>query len=168
MTFSDERHKSFYGKYIGKVTDNLDPDGLGRIRAKVRILLEDKETGWALPCVPYAGKNVGMYFIPPKDSSVWIEFLDGDLEKPIFVGCFWEMGQVPLKNRDPNKKIIKTEKVTLEIDDKSPNNTILIQTEKGQKIVIKSNSIELVQGECSIVLTSREVSINGKNLQILK
>jgi|SoiMethySBSTD1v2_1073268.scaffolds.fasta_scaffold92883_3 uncharacterized protein involved in type VI secretion and phage assembly len=164
----NEMQKCFHGKYMGKVTDNLDPAGLGRIRAKVRTLLGDNETGWAMPCVPYAGNNVGMYFIPPKDSSIWIEFLDGDLEKPIYVGCFWETGQVPLKNMDPNKKILKTEKVTLEINDGANNETILIKTEKDQKIIIKSNSIELKQGGCSIRLTSDAVSINGNNLQVLK
>ena len=106
--------KKFYGKYRGKVTDNRDPKNLGRIRAKVPSVLEDKELGWALPCVPYAGKNVGMLFIPPIDSNVWIEFEDGDIRKPICSGCFWGSSDVPNLNNDPDIKIIKTEHATID------------------------------------------------------
>lgn len=158
----------YYGKYMGKVTDNKDPDGLGRIKAKVRLVLEDKETGWAMPCVPYAGNNVGMYFIPPEDSNIWIEFLGGNLDYPIYVGCFWGANQVPDQFRDPKKKIIKTEHVTLTIDDNDDKNRIEIKTDKNQKIILSPNSIELRQDDCSIVLTSQKVSINGRNLQVKK
>jgi uncharacterized protein involved in type VI secretion and phage assembly len=162
------REGKYYGKYMGVVTDNMDPDGLGRIRAKIRLFLEDKELGWAMPCVPYAGNNVGMYFIPPISSNVWIEFLGGKLTQPIYTGCFWGANEVPDQNRDPNKKIIKTENVTLTINDSPNKNRIEIRTEKDQKIVVKNDSIELLQDGCSVVLKSREVSINGKNFKVKK
>jgi uncharacterized protein involved in type VI secretion and phage assembly len=168
MAITNGREKRFYGKYMGKVTKNIDPEGLGRIRATVRVLLEDKEVGWAMPCVPYAGDKVGMFFIPPLGANVWIEFLGGRLAEPIYSGCFWSANQVPDHNRDPNKKIIKTEHVTLMIDDGPNKDRIVIKTEKDQKIIIKSKSIELIQDSCSIVLTSNQVCINGKNLQVMK
>ena len=45
----------FFGKYRGIVTDNDDPKNLGRLKARVPEILQDVETGWALPCAPYAG-----------------------------------------------------------------------------------------------------------------
>ena len=158
--------KRFYGKYRGTVTDNMDTKDLGRIRAKVPSVLEDEELGWAMPCVPYAGKNVGMLFIPPIGSNVWIEFEDGDISKPIFSGCFWGAYDVPDLNSDPDIKIIKTEHATLTINDKSGENKIEIKTLKDQKIVIKPDGIELFHDGCSIRLTSREVFINGRNLKL--
>ena len=35
----------YYGKYRATLQTIMDPDGLGRIRAKVRLLLEEKELG---------------------------------------------------------------------------------------------------------------------------
>jgi len=52
----------FNGKFRGIVTDNEDPSKLGRIRAKVQDVFGENESGWAMPAVPYAGKNVGFFF----------------------------------------------------------------------------------------------------------
>ena len=84
-----ERH--CYGKYRGFVVDNEDPENLGRMKLKVPSVLGNSVvTGWALPCMPYGGDmNQGMLFIPEVDSGVWVEFEEGDLEFPIWVGTFW-------------------------------------------------------------------------------
>jgi uncharacterized protein involved in type VI secretion and phage assembly len=160
--------EKYYGKYMGKVEENFDRQGLGRIKVKVRFL-ENKKIGWAMPCVPYAGENVGMFFIPPKNANVWIEFLNGDLDTPIYVGCFWNKDEVPNGNKDPDIHIIKTKHVTLTMDDNDNKNRIEIKTENNQKIVITPNTIELYHPHgCSVVLKSEKVSINGKNLVVKK
>ena len=53
----------FYGKYRGTVADNRDPSNLGRIKAHVPEVLGDVETGWALPCAPYAGDGEGLFSV---------------------------------------------------------------------------------------------------------
>lgn len=59
-----------YGKYRGLVTDNQDPKNLARIRARVPEVLADVETGWALPCAPYAGDGSGHYTVPSPGAGV--------------------------------------------------------------------------------------------------
>ena len=49
----------YYGKYRGVVVDNSDPRQLGRLKAHVPEVLGDVDSGWALPCVPYAGDGSG-------------------------------------------------------------------------------------------------------------
>ena len=46
-------------------------------------------TTWALPCVPIAGKQDGVYMVPQIGAGVWIEFEQGDPDYPIWVGGFW-------------------------------------------------------------------------------
>ena len=71
MSAGQPEGEHFYGKYRAVVSDNNDPDGLGRIKAKVRAF-RDEETAWALPALPFAGPGVGLYLIPPEKANVWI------------------------------------------------------------------------------------------------
>lgn len=83
-----------YGKYRGIVQDNEDPKELGRLRVTVPSLLGNEATTWALPSLPFGGlSQQGMFFIPEKKSRVWIEFEEGDINRPIWTGVFWEKKQ---------------------------------------------------------------------------
>jgi uncharacterized protein involved in type VI secretion and phage assembly len=84
-----------YGKYRGIVVDNLDPDGLGRIQAQVVDVLGEVSTGWATPCIPYAGPGLGFFAVPPIGAGVWIEFEAGDVSRPVWTGCYWGAREPP-------------------------------------------------------------------------
>jgi len=79
----------YYGKYRGYVSNVTDPQKTGRIKAYVPRLLGEAETGWAMPCSPYAGPDQGLYAVPELGAGVWIEFEGGDLSHPIWSGCWW-------------------------------------------------------------------------------
>ena len=118
-TGSSDGGQRFYGKYRGIVRNNEDPLGLGRIRAEVAVVYGSK-LNWALPCTPYAGSGVGFYAIPPVGANVWLEFEGGDPNYPIWVGCFWDEGQVPRGPEElpnPATKIFKTEFIKMVLND---------------------------------------------------
>ena len=78
--------KKFFGKYRGVVINNVDPMQMGRIQAKVP---EFSALGWAMHCVPRNdSKKVGSA-LPEMGAGVWIEFEQGDLNRPIWTGCFY-------------------------------------------------------------------------------
>src|SRR5271166_5852979 len=79
----------FYGKYRGVVIDNIDPIQIGRILAQVPDVLDEVPSRWALPSVPAAGIQAGMFIVPPIGAQVWIEFERGDPDYPIWTGGFW-------------------------------------------------------------------------------
>lgn len=106
----------FYGKYRGKVLENVDPLVLGRIIAEVPAI-PGSIMNWAMPSTPYAGFQVGFFAIPPLGANVWIEFEEGDPNRPIWSGCFWGEGEVPLEDALPTVKIFKTELITMILDD---------------------------------------------------
>lgn len=86
-----------YGKYSGTVMDNMDPLSQGRLKAFVPEVLGEVPTGWARPCTPYAGPTSGFFSVPPIGAGVWIEFEAGDVSRPIWAGCFWAAGELPMK-----------------------------------------------------------------------
>ncbi len=109
------QNQKFYGKYRGKVLDNVDPEILGRILANVAAV-PVSVLNWAMPCVPYAGFQVGFYTMPPIGANVWIEYEGGDPNFPIWSGCFWAEGELPLE-APPDTKVFKTEFITMILND---------------------------------------------------
>ena len=163
----------FYGKYRGVVTNNKDPRGQGRVKATVLDVFGNEESSWAMPCVPYAGKDVGLYLIPPEKAFVWIEFEHGDPDYPIWTGCFWAEGEVPMKSSNnetmPEKKVLKTEVATIILNDSAGEGGITIETNKDpkMKIVLSKDGIEIDNGKnATIKLNNNKVSINGNALEV--
>ncbi len=117
--------RRFYGKHRGKVLNNIDPETLGRIQAEVPSVW-GATLNWCMPCVPYAGLEVGFYMIPPIGANVWIEFEGGDPNYPIWSGCFWgpletPWGVEPMSGTPtpphPTQKVIKTAFATIVLSD---------------------------------------------------
>ena len=52
----------FFGKYRGVVTD-VDASTM-RVKASVPAVLGQQPSGWARPCVPFAGPSMGFAFLP--------------------------------------------------------------------------------------------------------
>lgn len=157
----------FYGKYRGVVTDNNDTTNQGRIRARVPDVLSEEEGGWAMPSMPYAGKNIGSYLIPPIGTLVWIEFEQGDPHYPIWSGCFWADGDLPLDSAktDTDTKILKTDMGTITLNDNQ--GSITLEISSGAKIVLDSQGIEIDNGKgASIKLRGNQVSINDGGLEV--
>lgn len=156
-----------YGKYRGLVTDNQDPKNLARIRASVPEVLQDVDTGWALPSSPYAGEGSGFFRVPAKGAGVWIEFEAGDPSRPIWTGCWWADGKLP-QDQDGNSattdfSILRSEGglmvvlndsgPTIAVSDKNGSNLVKIDISQGQitveastKVVVNATQIELVDG----------------------
>jgi hypothetical protein len=80
---------SFYGKFRGTVSSNDDPQRMGRLQALVPAVWGTAPGPWAMPCVPMAGLNTGVFAVPPVGAGVWVEFEGGDPTLPIWAGGYW-------------------------------------------------------------------------------
>ena len=98
--------KPLWGKYRGKVVNDVDPLMIGRIQAEVAIL-PGLTLNWCMPCSPYAGAGVGFFAIPPVGANVWVEFEGGDVNFPIWVGAFWAEGETPVADGEPPNPLLK-------------------------------------------------------------
>jgi uncharacterized protein involved in type VI secretion and phage assembly len=154
----------FYGKYRGVVSDNRDPNKLGRIKAKVPDVFGEDESGWAMPAVPYAGEQVGLFLVPPVNALVWIEFEHGEPDFPIWTGCFWAEGGVPAQSGKAELKVLKTDAGSITLDDDS--GAITVQTAGNFKVVLDKNSITIDNGSAKIKLNGSTVAINDQGLQV--
>jgi hypothetical protein len=157
--------RRFYGKYRGFVVNTDDPKRLGRVRLKVpSVLGPEVVTGWAMPCVPYGGQNnQGFFCMPEVGAGVWVEFEEGDLEFPIWVGTFWSAprgaSEIPALNgadgqerqneqKPPTRKIIKTSKGhTIQFEDaQGEEMVIIVEATHKHVVTLNKDGIQITDG----------------------
>jgi hypothetical protein len=156
-----ERLRSrFFGKYRGSCTQ-VDADTM-RIKAKVPSVLADQETGWCMPCLPYAGDQVGLAFLPEVGSGVWIEFEGGDVSYPIWVGCYWRAGEKP-SQAAPAVKVIITKQYQMLFDDDMPSATL---ADSDNSVTLDGSGVKLARGPNSVSIGDDKVSVNDDALEV--
>lgn len=136
--------QKYYGKYRGFVSDNQDPEQLGRVRLTVPSVFGETVTGWALPCVPFGGlADQGWFAVPDVGAQVWVEFEEGERSQPIWVGTFWQQnGDVPAEaaKSEPTTRIMKTSSGhLLQFDDAADEEQIRLHHKQDAELVIDKN-----------------------------
>ena len=159
----DRLRTRFYGKYRGIVT-SVDPATM-RIKALVPAVLGDTETGWCMPCVPYAGPKTGFAFLPAEGSGVWIEFEGGDVSYPIWVGGYWREGEVPAGAAENVRVIVTAKMLTLKLDD-GGQGEITLSDQSGNAVTLGQSGIKVANGQESVVVSSTSVSVNAGALEV--
>ena len=162
----------FFGKYRGTVANNVDPLLLGRVQVSVPAVLGSGRLSWAMPCMPYAGSQVGWFLVPPMGANVWVEFEAGDPDYPILAGCFWGAGEVPASPATALMKVFKTDGVTLTVSDVPGGGGFTLEVNPpvvatALKMVFDSSGIELINGNASVKLTPASVSVNQGALEVV-
>ena len=71
---------------VGVVTQNEDPDGLGRVRIRYPALSDDTEGWWARVSTPAAGDHRGMLMLPVPGEEVVVGWEHEDMRRPIVLG----------------------------------------------------------------------------------
>jgi hypothetical protein len=171
--------RKFYGKYRGTVVNNTDPEMLGRIQAIVPAVSNVVPTSWAMPCVPVAGKQEGIFAVPQIGSGVWIEFEGGDPDKPIWVGGFWGIAaEVPALGLIPppippgqNIVLQTTLQNTVLISDAAPSPVtggIILRSATGATLVVNDMGIFIQNGKgASLTMVGPAVDINMGALTVV-
>jgi uncharacterized protein involved in type VI secretion and phage assembly len=89
-----------YGVARGIVTDNRDPDGLGRVR--VQLAWQAQGSGyWARTAAPMSGVGYGAFFLPEIGDEVLVGAEQGDPALLYVLGMLWNgKAKPPATNKD--------------------------------------------------------------------
>jgi uncharacterized protein involved in type VI secretion and phage assembly len=182
-TEQESRGRRIYGVVIGLVTNNKDPEKLGRVKVKFPWLSDFDESGWARIAAPMAGKQRGLFFLPEVDDEVLVAFEQGDPCFPYVLGAMWNGKDAPPVTNDDGKnnvRMIKSRsghtvklndedgKETIEIIDKSQKNSIVIDTSKNTITVTTDKDITLSAAKGTIKLDAQSVEIRSSGATQLK
>jgi uncharacterized protein involved in type VI secretion and phage assembly len=156
---------------IGIVTDNKDPDKLGRVKVKFPVLSEQDATHWVPVLMQGAGKKRGWFFIPEVNDEVLVMFEQGDLNSPIIIGAMWNGKDKPpdtnpgsnprrvIKSRAGSKVIFDDEKDQLIIEDgkgvgritfDAKSNKITIEAMQGDVCLQASGDMKIVANQATL------------------
>ena len=167
--------EKLFGKYRGIVINNVDPMQIGRLMVQVPDASNILPSTWAMPCVPFAGIQSGMFAVPPIGSGIWIEFEQGDTDYPIWTGCFWGSAAEPpalALAAPPGLQQIVLQSVgqnTLMLSDvPGPTGGILLKSTTGALIAINEVGITISNGQgATIVMTGPTITVNEGALEII-
>lgn len=153
-----QSQQRYYGKYRGFVTDNQDPDKLGRVKVTVPSVFSGEETFWALPCSPFGGlAEQGVFMVPEVGAQVWVEFEEGNKHQPIWVGVFWQPTEaIPAEAQKspPTTRIIKTPSGhVLQFDDESGKEKLRLAHPKGAELNVDENGTVILTDAKGATLT---------------
>lgn len=163
---------TYYGKFRGAVVDNVDPRRMGRLLVTVPAL--DLPGAWAMPCFPVSGNKSGAWMIPSPGTGVWVEFEQGDVNNPIWSGCWYSSdAEVPplVGAASPASPpiLFETPSSTFMLSDApGPTGGILLQTASGGLISITDEGMTLSNGKgASITLRGPAVTVNEGALEVI-
>ena len=106
---------------MGIVTQNDDPDGMGRVRVKFPWLGPDVEGAWARVATPSAGKARGLLMLPVPGEEVLVAFEHGDTRLPYVLGSLFNGVDKPgddlLQSKDGSFAVKSDHKIYLHCDE---------------------------------------------------
>ena len=164
----------YYGKYRGMVLNNVDPMQIGRLMVQIPDVLAEGTSSWAMPCFPVSGRQMGFWSIPQIGTGVWVEFEQGDIEHPIWSGCWYgsaaDVPALALSTQPPLSSVFMqtAAQVTLQLSDlPGPAGGILLKTATGAMIAGNDVGITISNGTgATIVMTGPTVTVNAGALTI--
>lgn len=165
--------KEYYGVYQGIVTNTKDPEKRGRIKILCPTVLgATAESAWCDPCVPVAYDNGGDFCIPQIDEAVWVMFIGGDCNKPVYFGGWWRKEKSPFgtnydEGADSTRIISYADCTITMIDGKITINV----GEKDTCLVIEDGKVSItgdveIKGSLKVVDNTTEVSIEENKIKM--
>ena len=157
---------------VGPAGEEIYTDELGRIKVRFHWdrkvpgrstdKPDDKASCWIRVAQMWAGNGYGTMFIPRIGMEVVVDFLEGDPDKPIVVGCVYNGINKPpyALPADQTKSTIKTLSSKggggsneLRFEDKKGREELFIQAEKDFNVNVKASKHEGIGGNSDLKIT---------------
>jgi uncharacterized protein involved in type VI secretion and phage assembly len=161
---------------VGLVTNNDDPDKMGRVRVQYPSLGPDAEGAWAPIASVSAGNARGVMMLPIVGEEVLVGFEHGDTRRPYILGSLFNGSDLPgddlTQNGDgsfallSDQKILATAKDAMNLTTKQSLTISADQNISGT--AQQSYTIESKQGDISIKSDMGNVTIEGTQSVTIK
>lgn len=161
---------------VGKSGEEIWTDKYGRIKVKFHWDLNEKsdETSscWIRVAQTWAGKSWGTIYVPRIGQEVIVEFLDGDPDKPLVIGCVYNGGAMPPYELPANasQSGVKSRSTKggngfneLRFEDKKGSEQIFVHAERNQDVRVKNDSFETIGNERHLQVAKNRYTLIKEN-----
>jgi phage baseplate assembly protein V len=173
MTPSDGTGR-FLGVAIAVVTNNKDPDGLGRVKVKLPWISEQIESDWSRVVTPMAGAGRGLYCLPEVDDEVLVGFEHGRPDKLYVLGGLWNGRDKPPESNADGKNDLRTIRSrsghVIRLTDKAGDEKIEIidRTAKNSIVISAKDNTITITGDADVTVQSSngKLKLGGREVEI--
>jgi phage baseplate assembly protein V len=173
-TAPDSTDGRFTGVAMAIVTNNKDPDGLGRVKVKLPWLDDQVESDWARVVTAMAGAGRGLYWLPEVDDEVLVAFEHGRPDSLYVLGGLWNGKDKPPEDNKDGKNNVRALKTRsghvirltdtdgdekIEIIDKTGKNSIVISA-KDKTVTITADA------DITVTSTNGKLKLSGNGVEI--
>ncbi len=150
---------------MGIITDNQDPDSLGRVKVHLPQVASDYISDWCRIITRGAGDDRGFWNLPDIGEVVLVVFLYGDIHRPAVYGSMNNQKKRPViaDNEDNNIKAVKTGGTYLLLDDTPGEERLEASIKDGQiRVVIDTDGVHLTNELGAVNIDCRKLTVKGK------
>ncbi len=151
-TAADLSRRGWGSLVIGLVTNNDDPDKLGRVKVKYPTLSDSDESTWARVATPGGGAQRGLQWIPEVGDEVLVGFELDDKTRPMILGGLWSR-----KDKPPQPDGTKGGKTTLHLMASRKNHRVTLTDDPKSAV-----DITLGDTKTALHLEKAESTLNGE------
>ncbi|RKX28580.1 MAG: hypothetical protein DRP47_03970 [Candidatus Zixiibacteriota bacterium] len=152
----------------GIVTDNEDPEDLGRIKVKLPWH-RDEETQFMRILTPDGGSERGWFGLPEIDDEVLVGYERGNPDMPVILGCLYNGQDKPpipsseaLNNKAVETKVFRTRNGNeIRFDDADGSEKITISQKDSTNTIVLN-----MDGPSIAIETTGDISMKGANINL--
>lgn len=158
----------YFGTYHGTVTDNADPQKIGRVRVRVPGFIEP-QSGWAHPhggAGSSGAAALGGYDVPPIGASVVLSFLSGNIDVPQYEGAWHGLGEqnsvVPADPKNADKvKVFESARFLIVLNGVGGSEELLLKDKSSGDLISMKPSQLKVKSSTEVEIDAPSVKAGG-------
>jgi Rhs element Vgr protein len=161
---------------LGLVTNNDDPDKMGRVRVQYPSLGQDAESAWAPIASASAGNARGMMMLPVVGEEVLVGFEHGDTRRPYILGSLFNGTDLPgddlAQSQDGSFALLSDQKIVATAQDAmnlTTKQSLTVSADQNiSETAQQSYTIESQQGDINVKSNMGNVTIEGTQSVTIK
>ena len=152
------------GVLVGRVTNNSDPDGQGKVEVEFTSLGEGSPKRWCSVASVAAGNDRGIFFMPENKDEVLVTFDNGDFNHPFIIGHPWNPVQMPPSSQ-AGQRMIRSMGHTIRFVDEEENagnrGSLIIEDAHGN-VITMTNGVMTISASTHLNINALSMSIMGR------
>jgi uncharacterized protein involved in type VI secretion and phage assembly len=146
------------GVAVGEVTDNKDPDRLGRVRVHLPWQEDGDASNWSRLAMNMAGKDRGLFFLPEVGDEVLVAAEKGDPSHLYILGVLWNGANMPpADNQDGanNIRLVKSRSGhTIRFNDDESSPEVEVRLADGKRFALDKDGITVDDANNNVITIS--------------